>query len=48
MIFEAGEIVAPYFASTEVPVIDLVGEIEVDPFDIVRYDCSTWSSPNVE
>ena len=48
MIFEARKIVAPYFASAEVSIIDLVGEVEVYSLDIVGYDCCSGPSSNVE
>lgn len=35
MVLETGEVVAPDFAGAAVPIIDLAGEIKMDPFDIV-------------
>lgn len=36
MVFESREILAPYFAGTEMAIVEFVGEGEVDAFDVWR------------
>ena len=36
VVFESGKILTPNFTSAEVAIIDLMGKVEVYPFDIVR------------
>lgn len=43
MVFEAGEVGAPEFAGAEVPVVDFVGEVEVDALDIFGEERGAWA-----